>query len=163
MAEKQNFFGNQNMVMQKNPVVDAYNLGVHEEWEVGLVADTDLNNSAKTFTVPSGQEWEIWGVWAEFTSVTGSTRQLAIDILDTEDNVIGRCLAGTAQAASLAYKYYFGLNVDQMYGVLANYYQDRLIFMRVSAGETIRVWDANECGVDADDLIVRMKYLFRYV
>jgi len=71
-----------------------------------LIEDESLNDSDKTFVVPSGKIWEVLWIFVEYTS-SGDVgdRQFAVRILDPDDDVIAEFFANITQGASESLNY----------------------------------------------------------
>lgn len=127
---------------------------------IGRVYDATLNDSDKTFTVPSGELWKINNAHVSLvTTAAVGNRHMVIEVSDDEGALMGRVSAGAVQAAS-ATRYYSIMqgtyresafvNTDIQIPMPADLY--------VKAGYTIRVYDSAAIAAAADDMIVRISY-----
>jgi len=121
-----------------------------------LEAEETLNDSDKTFTVGTDEEWMIISIWIEFaTTATVGNRLICIEILDTTDDVISRISAYEIQAASLSKNYLFAPYFVHR-AAPANDYNTVLPDFVIPSGYDIRVYDINGIDVAADDMNVQM-------
>jgi len=137
-----------------------------ENWRVALIQDEALNSSNKLFTVPSNQEWQILWIWAEFTTSTGiGTRQMSIQVLDNEMDIISRYQAGVTQATTLIRNYLIAPTVPDM---LAFRDTDCLTTpipptMVLASGQKLRVWDNKAFDPFHDTINAQLQYAWRLV
>lgn len=74
---------------------------------ITYLTDTALNDSNKSFTVPSGEQYQLLGGLAELvTTATVGNRQIELRITDGTNTVLSIVANGT-QAASLTRQYQF--------------------------------------------------------
>jgi hypothetical protein len=123
-----------------------------------LQADAALNDSDKTFTVTTGEQWWIKSIYASLvsTAVVGN-RQLDVLITDASDNPVCKAVAGAVQAASLTREYVFAPGNPQetgfTNGLMYRAIPDRLV---LPAGYKIRIYDSAAIDPTHDDLTVRL-------
>jgi len=122
------------------------------------LSDVTANDSNKTFTVPAGYTYEILYGQVDYTSTaTVGNRQILLEILDTDSNVIWDVHAGTVQAASL----------NRHYSILQGVFREtafvdgdiQLTIPRkgkILPGYTIKVYDSAEVDATADDMNVHL-------
>ena len=108
-----------------------------------LQSEETLNDSDKTFTVPAGAEWELMTIYVELTSTgTAGNRQMAIQFLDSADDVIGQVRAGAVQAASLTRYYMFGVGLVDLTGFRdTDFLMTPLPEIVLPAGFKVKVFD----------------------
>lgn len=142
-------------------------LQTSEIWRINLLPDEDLNDSDKLFIMPEDQEWQILWIWVELaTTAAAGNRQLVIEVLDDEGDVIGQLArAGVVQAASLTRYYLFAPAVADMTGYRDTDYLSTPIppTTFLQTGNTLRIWDNNAIAAAADDMIVQIQYAYRGV
>lgn len=137
-----------------------------DSWRVNLIEDINLNDSDKTFTVPSNREWQILWIWVDYSCTsTAGTRQLEIQLQTAASNVMGQWQAATPQDQSLEYKYLFGIATQDMTSPRDLYYITTPLPAGtfLSAGQKIRIWDNKIRDASGDDMIIRMQYAQRSV
>jgi hypothetical protein len=137
-----------------------------DSWRVGLIEDTNPNDSDKTFTVPVNKEWQILWVWVEYTcTATYGVRQIEIQLQTSSSNIMGQLPAATPQDQSLTYKYLFGIASQDMTSPRDFDYITTPLPAGtfLSAGQKIRIWDNKVRDPSADDMIIRMQYAQRTV
>ena len=135
-------------------------------WQAALAVDEAGDNDV-SFVVPAGEEWQVLWVWAEYTSdATVGNRQLVVEAQDSGSDVIGwLAQARATQAASLT-RYYLcapGVADDTSFGGNgSDYLQTNMPTAVLSAGETLRVYDA--AGVSgSDSSVFQVRYMRRVV
>jgi hypothetical protein len=121
-------------------------------------SDATLNDSDKTFTVPSGKAWRLVAITARLISTaTVGNRQLDVLITDGSDNLLIKYQAGAVQAASLTRDYHFAPNHPQdtgfTNGVMLRALGSDLV---LPAGYKVRVYDSAAIHAAADDLTARL-------
>jgi hypothetical protein len=142
-------------------------VSVSESWRVELQYDEDANSSAKTFTVPSDEEWQILLIWVELnTTATVGNRQLEVFVLNNEPDNIGELArAGIVQAASLYRFYLFAPGAADLTSFRDTSYLTVPLPMGtfLQPNDQIRIWDNKAIDASADDMIVQMKIAKRKV
>lgn len=139
---------------------------LYQPWRPYLHADEALNDSDKTFTVPSSVEWHIMWIWVELTTTaTVGDRQLVIEIQDNANDVTAQIRAGVVQAASLTRYYLFAPSMADL-GVFRD--TDWLMTplpptVLLDIGMQVRVYDNNAVAAAADDMVVQMQVLARSI
>jgi len=121
-------------------------------------ADTALNDSDKTFTVPAGKAWGLRSVYAKLISTaTVGNRQVDVLVTDGSDNIVVKFVAGAVQAASLTREYVFApLHPQETAftgGVMLRALSGEMV---LPAGYKVRVYDSAAIDAAADDLTVRL-------
>ena len=125
---------------------------------VSLQADEALNDSDKSFTVPSVVTWAVDSIWVELiTTGTGGDRQLGVEFQDSAADVIAQMRAGAVQADSITRYYLFGFNVPDLTAFRdTDFLTTPLPAILLPAGYIIRVFDNNAVDAAADDMVVQM-------
>ncbi len=125
---------------------------------VSLQADEALNDSDKSFTVPSVVTWAIDSIWVELTSTaTGGDRQLVVQFQDSAADVIAEMRAGIVQADTITRKYLFGFNLPDLASFRdTDFLTTPLPAILLPAGYIVRVFDNNAVDAAADDMVVQM-------
>lgn len=121
-------------------------------------SDVTLNDSDKTFTVPTGHIWILKFITAQLiTDATVGNRQIRIEIGDGT-NLLWAKNAGAVQAASLTRYYDFASDRDDQ----AAFDDNNRIRTRIPpelalpAGYTIRIYDSAAVAAATDNLAIRM-------
>jgi len=121
------------------------------------ISDVTLNDSDKTFTVPSGKQWRLlYGAVTLVSTATMGNRQVGIRFEDADGNIVWRFLANATQAASLTEHYILNPNADDVSEATGN--RHVLPIPRESwLPENFRVHILDTIVVDAaaDDLTIR--------
>lgn len=123
-----------------------------------LLQDLTTGNSSKTFTVPSSFIYDILYCNIAYTSSgTVGNRQIAIQILDTSNNIVFTVNAGLTQAANLTYNYNFaeGLNKETslVTGTVNVPMPEEFVAL---TGYTVKVFDTAAIAPTTDNLLVNM-------
>lgn len=126
----------------------------------GFVEDVAPDDSDKTITVPAGERWELLGVYADLSTTTEvGDRQVEIEIA-TATGVLIRLVFGETQAASVANKRYAAaLGLVPEVHVAGEMIFERLPYLWLVTGDTVRVFDSAAIDAAADDLIVQINRL----
>lgn len=128
-----------------------------------LVANEDLNDSDKSFTVPLTYVYEVQWIYVELTTTaTVGNRQLLVEIQDPSGDVIMQVMAAAVQAASLAHEYTFGYGLTQYDGADATKHCIPLPRLILGPRHFVRVYDAAAVDAAADDMVVQMFVTRRY-
>lgn len=121
-----------------------------------LLTDANLNDSDKSFTVPTGYVYEV--LYAQVALTTTSTvgnRQMAMEILDDSDTVIMIINAGAVQSASTTRQYNFMQGVPRETSFITNSMNvaipDEFIAL---PGYKIRIVDTAAIDAAADDMTI---------
>jgi hypothetical protein len=140
-------------------------LPVSDTWRVAQALDEDLNDTDKTVAVPAGKEWQILWVHVNFiANGTVGNRQVAIQILDSDDNVAGNFPAGLVQTAGLTYDYTFAPGMPDLATPRnTSYVLTPIPNIVLLAGQQIRVVDIAAVDADGDDMSVHIQYASRKV
>lgn len=123
-----------------------------------LLSDTDLNDSNKTFTVPTGFIYEIlFGSVELTTSATAGNRQIIMKITDPNDVEVISLHAGATQTASNTKTYNFvqGVPRDTSFvdGTMNIPLSDELVAL---PGYKIVIYDSAAVDAAADDMTVQL-------
>jgi hypothetical protein len=149
-----------------NPITVTNPFIISDNWRISLVSDETLDDNDKTvITVPTGEEIQILWIWVEFvTTATVGNRQLAIQIQDSDSDIIGEFRPGIVQAASLTRYYMFGCALADMGSFRDTDYLSCPIAptLILSGGNKIRIYDNNNVDSD-DDLIVQIQVATREI
>lgn len=127
-------------------------------FRISQQADTALNDSDKTLTVPAGKQWVIQAAYAKLISTaTVGNRQLDVLFTDASDNTLAKFQAGAVQAASLTREYIFAPTHPQE-TTFTNGVMLRALgqWFTLPAGFKVRVFDSAAIDATADDLTVRL-------
>ena len=138
-----------------------------DSWRVELQSDETTNDSDKSFTVDSGEEWQVLWLWVELaTTATVGNRQLVVEIQDSANDVIAQVArAGVTQAASLTYYYQFAPGNADLTAVRDSDYLTTPIppTLILQGGDILRVYDNNAVDASADDMVLQMQIASRAV
>lgn len=153
-------YGDVNLSRYGGAVVGPANpVDVEDTWGVVLVADEDANDSDKTYTFPANYLYQILNIRVELaTTATVGARQLAIQLRDASDDVIGEWRPRITQAASLTYIYEFAPGLAQDTAI----YDTDLVTtpipptLIVLAGYDLRIYDNNAIDAAADDMVIQL-------
>lgn len=136
------------------------------DWRLSLIESTVMNSSDKVFVAPVNSELQILWIWVEFSSTgTVGSRQIEIQLQDTDDTVINQWQAGITQNGNLTYRYMFGMVVPDLTALRDNNCLMTPIGSStfLSAGQKIRIWDNKNIDSSNDDMIVRLQYSYHNV
>jgi hypothetical protein len=131
-----------------------------DEGTVCLLENADANDSDKTFTVPTGEQWEVLWVYVLLaTTATAGNRRLGIRIVDASANTIGEVRAGGDQAASLTVNYQAdALAIRDTAATGGVMHMPLIPGLVLPAGFGIRVFDISSIDAAADDMTVRILF-----
>lgn len=122
-----------------------------------LSSDTLNDDSDKTFIVPAGKIWEIKNVYVSLTTTaTVGNRLLALRVMKADDTIVMDIRAGLVQAASLAYRYIFGVGVPHTTTVAQLGAYIPIPTLILPAGYKIRILDVTAVAVAADDMLTHI-------
>jgi hypothetical protein len=148
-------------------LVDATDtITITEEWRVNTIAETVVDDSDKTFTVPAGQEWQVLWIWVVLTSTaTVGNRQVTIRVMTSGGTIIASLKAGSVQAASLTRNYLFAPSLADLTSFRDTSFlmTPMMPTMFLSAGQQLRVLDSGAIAAAADDMLVYIQYAYRSV
>lgn len=167
----------QRMIVDSNGVeVDFSSLAVtgtvtatDATWSTKLVEDEAANDSDKTLTVSTDEEWQILWANVEFAATADvGDRQLVMVVTDASDDVLFLVPAKLVQAESLTYEYMFSPGVADMdtayqYGTPYNVTVPLPAPCVLSEGYKIRFYDINAIAATADDMTIHMQVAYRSV
>jgi len=130
-----------------------------------LNEDTTTNDSDKTVTIPSDEEWDIWSIQIDYTSTaTAGNRQLVVLFTNDADAIIHEVRVGVTQAASLNYFYNIAPGVADLTTIRDTLFLTTpMPLMKMAGGWKIRVYDNAAIAAAADDMEVRILYVKRTV
>ena len=122
--------------------------------------DITVDNSAKTFTVPATEIWQIVAIYVSLaTTATAGNRILSVDISNPTPTVILRLPMNGTQAASLS-NYIVWLSGLPAAAISNNLIRaDMPAFLFVPCGYTIKIWDRSAIDATHDDMIVAIHHL----
>lgn len=138
---------------------------VNESWRVSTLTFTNNDDSDATFVVPASTEYEILSIYVTLASTaTAGNRLMSVQVLDASDNIIASLVAAVAQAASLTYRYLFGVGLADAVAVRdSTYVTVSLPLLFLAAGQKLRVFDKAAIAAAADDMTVRVQIASRSV
>jgi hypothetical protein len=137
---------------------------ITDDWRVTLIKDENANNSDKTFAIPTNTEWQVLWIWVEYTSTaTGGSRQLEIQIQDSNSDIIGQFQTGVTQPDNITYKYLFGIGVPDLTSPrdTNNVMTPLPAATFLAENQKIRIWDNKAVDASGDDMIIRLQYAYR--
>lgn len=134
------------------------------------VNDTAANDSDKVYSAIKGSALEnneaarIISVRVQYTSTaTVGNRQLELQVLDRDANIIYEKIAATTQAASLTYNYQFGANVADATSPDSN--DDVSVSipeeLYIPPGGDLRIFDNAAVAAGADDMLIYYQLEYR--
>lgn len=136
-----------------------------ESWRVSTLSFTTADDSDNTWTVPANTEYQILSVYVSLvTTATVGNRQMAVQALDSSNNILIGARAGAVQAASLTRVYNFapGLPTDVAFRD-TDYLAVSMPPIFLAAGQKLRVWDKAAIAAAADDMTVRIQIASRSI
>ena len=139
---------------------------VSEEWRVNTVADTAVDDSDKTLTVPAGQEWQVLWIWVVLTSTaTVGNRQVTVRAMTSGGTIIASLKAGAVQAASLTRNYLFAPSMADLTAFRDTSFLTTPLMptLFLSAGQQLRILDSGAIAAAADDMLIYVQYAWRTV
>jgi hypothetical protein len=131
---------------------------IHDGWSPILLADVTDNDSDKSFAVPASTEYQPLSILVDLTtSADVGNRQLAVLFTTSADVVKASARARVVQAAGVARRYEFALNVAND----TAFYDTDLLNVTLplailSAGDKIRIYDSKAIAAAADDMHVQL-------
>lgn len=128
-----------------------------EHGDTIVLANADLNDSDKSFTVPEGETWLVRSAYVELvTTATAGNRVVTVRQTNSADETLASSSAAT-QAASLTHRYTFtpgGQVATGSSAVQGAVYP--LPEVVLPAGAKVRVFDSAAVDAAADDMTVRL-------
>ena len=122
-----------------------------------IQADAALNDSDKSFTVPTGVEWDIINVRISLiATATMGDRRLAVEVQDGSANVLMLVQAGIVQAESLTRAYDFAPGLADQTTFVNDTLNTALPKLILGPGEVLRLYDIAAIAAAADDMTVRV-------
>lgn len=136
-----------------------------DSWRVSTLNFTAADDSDNTFVVPANTEYQILSVYVSLvTTATAGNRQMAVQALDSSDNILIGARARVTQAASLTYTYNFAPGLSNDSAVYdTNYVSVAMPSIFLTAGQKLRVWDKAAVAASADDMVVRVQIASRSI
>jgi len=120
------------------------------------IVDTALNDSAKTLTVPTGEIWELYSIYVDYTcSADAGNRQLNLTMQTTNAAVIAYIHALNVMIADAHEYFHFGVNVGSVTEPVATFHCLPLPAVSLPAGSVIRIMDIATIAGAADDMVIR--------
>ena len=120
------------------------------------VRDATLNDSDKSFTVPTGKVHDLKFVYVQFAATaTVGSRTVAVVITDGTNEVL-RCTAGSQVTASATARFIFGQTTMDGYTGTTS---EPLPGCLLPAGYVVRVYDVSAIDAAADDMTVVLHYV----
>ena len=124
---------------------------------IEITEDVALNDSDKSFTVPTDEEWDVLTVQVELISTADvGNRQIAVEAQGAGSEVLGRWLAGVVQAASVTNRYNFGPGLADQTTLRTLELTTPMPRLRLGPGMVLRVFDLAAIAAAADDMEVRL-------
>jgi len=120
-------------------------------------ADLALNDSDKSFGVPTSKCWRLLWAYVDYTATAvAGNRVVALRITDASANEVFYSSAGLDHAATLNYKYIFvpSLGRDVTNTLMVCSPLPNPCFL--SVGQVIRIWDTAAIDAAADDMKVML-------
>ena len=138
---------------------------VSRTYTAALSADEGANDSDKTITVATGEEWEIQSIRVELvTTGNAGDRQMTVQVRDGSDDIVFEVTAGLVQAANLTYNYHFAPDVVNITSVLdTSHVSTPFPKLVLPAGYDLRIFDNNAVDAAADDMVIQLLYRSRDV
>jgi len=136
-----------------------------------IVLDATANDSDKTFTVPTGKIWELYGIYVLLvTTATVGTRTLRVVIRDTTPAVVqtfGSASCGNSSNLQVTHRPGIGYSVTagqcevriDTLAAPSNVYQTSLPPTLLPAGYSVRIYDSAAIDAAADDMTVVLEYV----
>lgn len=124
---------------------------------IRYTTDVALNDSDKTETIASAQTREIVAIGVKLTTTaTVGNRQIAVEILDSDSNVVYAAYAGATQAASLTRAYHFAQGVvgETSFSAGNSILAELPSGLVLPPGFQVRVFDESATDAAADDMEV---------
>ena len=123
-----------------------------------LIEDETADDSNKTFTVDSGEIWEILWIYTELaTTSTVGNRHLTVRFTDASDDIIFECHAKSEIVANDANQFIWLTGISGHFSLGTNKFHMALPSKSfLPAGYKIQVLDKNAVDAAADDLIIHM-------
>ena len=150
-----------------NPGQVSGSVSAANDWTVDTVADEAADDSDKVvYTVPVSTETQVLWLWVELISTADAgDRQVVVEILDSDDDVIAQFRAGAVQAASLTRYYMFGSSLADLDAFRdTNWLMTPIVpGLILKAGDQVHVYDNNAVAAGADDMVVQMQVATRSV
>lgn len=136
-----------------------------ESWRISTLSFTTTDDSDTTFTVPANTEYQILSVYVSLTTTsTAGNRQMAVQALDSSDNILIGARARVTQSASLTRVYNFAPGLPNDGGFYdTDYLAVSLPPIFLTAGQKLRVWDKAAIAAAADDMVVRVQIASRSI
>jgi len=144
--------GDEALIDNTNP------LPVDDGWFPFLTALEGPNNNTKSETIPANRWAQVLWIWLEYTSDANvGDRQIIVEILDDENDLIAEFRAGSVQAASLTRNYMFAPSLADLTAFRdTDYLQTPLPPTLILDGSyTIRVRDNNNVSA-LDDMALQI-------
>ena len=137
---------------------------LRESWRVSLQSFTTTNDSDNTFTVPANTEWRILGIYILYAATaTAGNRKIAVQCLDSSDNIICDVRAGVIQPESTSYTYQIAPGMLQDVSIRDDYSSVAFPTVWLAAGQKLRVYDKAAIAAAADDMVVRVQVASRSI
>lgn len=126
---------------------------------LGVQVQEDLaaDDSDKTFTVPSGEQWEILSVQAQLISTTTvGDRQMMVEAQGSGSEILFRSMVGAVQAESLTRRYNFGRDAADQSAFVNDELMTPLPRLILGPAMVLRIVDIAAVDAAADDMEVRV-------
>ncbi len=128
---------------------------VIERTPIHQVYDAVANKPSKTWVVPVNEQWKLNFLHVIYTSdATTGNRQIMLEIIDSDGNVLANHVAGAVQAASLVRHYSFIQGIYRETSFIGDEIQVPIPQdLYLGPGYSLRVSDKNSISA-LDDTIV---------
>jgi len=136
-----------------------------DTWRISTLSLVAADNSDENLIVPANTEYQILSVYISYTSSsTAGNRQLVLQALDADGNVIMAIRAGLVQAATLTRIYQFapGLVQDAAFRD-TDYASVAMMPIMLTAGQKLHIYDKAAIDATHDDMIVRVQVASRSI
>jgi len=132
-----------------------------------LVKDTGGDSdSNKEWTVPTARDWHLYHITVVFTTITTeANRQLVVQCLNSDADVIAEAIPGAVQPASKVYTYNFAPGLADMTSFRDTDHMTTPIpgTWVLKAGQVLKVFDESSAAADteSDDIAVYVQGAWR--
>lgn len=126
---------------------------------VKTFTDAVVNDSDKTFTVPTNKQWKLLGIKVALTTTaTAGNRRIQIQLSDENNNLLFRTGALNVQVASTGETYIFSPAFTSAREDISTIHNIPLIDALLLPGSTINLFDSGAVAPAADDMTVSIWY-----
>lgn len=129
-----------------------------------IKSDTAENDSDKSFTVPSNEEWEVLLVRSDFTaSASAGNRRVTVEIQDGSTNVLARIQSGVVITATNSQVDNFSPGLADQTSQVNGEVNTALPTLILAPGHVLRVYDIGAVDAAADDMTIYATIKRRFV